>query len=407
MMNRKVTYRLYPSKQQVERMLEMLAFHQRVYNTALEERIRIYKEEQRSLTFPDQCKALTEWRKKNNCLAELNAQSLQVTVKRLDLAFQAFYRRLKTAEKPGFPRFKSLSRYPGWGYKSHGDGWRLFPGKSGRHGQLRLTGVGMVSMRGKARTQGDAKTCEILHKSGKWYASVTIECIPKRISGTKAAGFDWGVSKFLVLHDSAGNTEQVDNPRHLKSELPTLKKLQQSVSRKTNKRSNHRKKAVKKLAKAHATIANRRKDFQHQEAARIVRENGLIGAEMLSVKSMTANGGAKKRSLNREILSTAPTQFYQLLKSKAEEAGTIWVDIPTRQVKPSQTCYQCGIQKKKSLFERWHQCDCGASCSRDENAARVILNWALKWASGQELAQMGSRISFAALNHETPTIPLG
>jgi putative transposase len=405
MVNRKVTYRLYPNKQQTERLLELLAFHQRVYNTALEERIRIYKEENRSLTFPDQCKALTQWRRKNIGLAEINAQSLQVTLKRLDLAFQAFYRRLKTSEKPGFPRFKSLSRYPGWGYKSHGDGWRLLTDKLGKHGQLRLSGVGMISMRGKARTQGDPKTCEILHKSDKWYASITIECQPKRTSGTKAMGFDWGLEKFLVLHDSDNNTKTVDNPRHIKSALRLLKNLQQSVSRKTNKQSNNRKKSIKKLAKAHRKIANRRKDFHHQESAKIVKTSGLIGAEVLSVKWMTKKGGTKKRGLNREILSTAPTQFYQLLRSKAEEAGIIWVDIPTREVKPSQTCYRCGIQRKKSLSERWHRCDCGANCSRDENAARVILNWALNWASGQELAQMGSRRSFAALNHETPTIP--
>jgi len=357
--------------------------------------------------FADQCKILTQWRKENNCLAEINAQSLQVTLKRIDLAFKAFYRRLATTEKPGFPRFKSLSRYPGWGYKTHGDGWRLFTGEGNKHGKLRLSTVGMISMRGKARTLGEAKTAEILHKSSKWYISVTLECKPKRTSGTKAVGFDWGLQKFLVLHDSQGATKQVDNPRHLKSLLPQLKKLQQSVSKKMNKSSNNRKKAVKKLAKLHTKIANRRKDFHHQEAAKIVKENGLIGAEILSVKSMTKKGGVKKRGLNREILSTAPTQFYQLLKSKAEEAGAIWVDIPTRKVKPSQTCYQCGIQKKKSLFERWHTCDCGASCDRDENAARVILNWALQMASGQELAEMGSRRGFAVLNHETPAIPLG
>jgi putative transposase len=405
MVNRKVTYRLYPKIQQAECMLELLAFHQRIYNTALEERIRVYKEEKRSLSFSDQCKALTKWRKENPCLSRINAQSLQVTIKRLDLAFQAFFRRLKTNDKPGFPRFKSLTRYPGWGYKSHGDGWRLFPGDKNKHGKLRLSGIGMISMRGIARTGGEAKTCEILYKSGKWYASVTIECQPKRTAGTKAVGFDWGIHKFLVLHDSAGNTEEIDNPRHVKSVLPKLKKLQQSVSRKTNKSSKNCKKSIKKLAQTHAKIANRRKDFNHQQAAKIVKENGLIGAEMLSVKSMTKKGGIKKRSLNREILSTAPHQFYQLLKSKAEEAGTIWIDIPTREVKPSQTCYQCGIQKKKLLSERWHRCDCGANCNRDENAARVILNWALKWVSGQELAEMGSRRGFATMNHETPTIP--
>jgi putative transposase len=406
MVNRKITYRLYPSQQQEKSLLDLLAFHQRIYNTALEERMRIYQEEKRSMTFADQCKELTKWRKANKELANINAQSLQVTLKRLDLAFQAFFRRLKQDKKPGFPRFKSLNRFSGWGYKSHGDGWRLFPGKKMQHGALRLSGVGHIPMRGKARTEGEPKTCEILHKSGTWYVSVTIECQPRRHCGSKAIGFDWGVNNFLTCHDNRGVTNFIPNPRYLKLELPQLKQLQKSVSRKKNKLSHNRKKAIAKLAKRYSKIANKRKDFNHQQAAKIVNENGLIAAEMLSVKSMTAKGTSKKRGLNREILSTAPAQFYQLLKTKAEEAGALWVDIPTRAVKPSQTCYRCRAQRKKSLNERWHKCECGVSCDRDENAARVILYWALHWVSRQELAEMGSRGCFTMLNHETPTIPL-
>jgi len=406
MINRKVTYKLYPNPKQAERLMELLGLHQRVYNTALEERIRVYRETGKSLSFANQCKALTSWRHKHAELKEMNAQSLQVTLKRLDLAYQAFFRRVKTGEKPGFPRFKSLNRFSGWGYKTAGDGWRLFPGEEMKHGCLRLSGVGYIPIRGKARTVGEPKTAEILYKAGKWYASVTIECKPNRSCGTKALGFDWGLEKFLVLQDSQGKTEHKDNPRHLKKALPRLKKMQQSVSKK-KKGSHNRKKAVRALAKQHLKIANQRKDFHHKIAAYLVNQNGLIAAEALSVKAMTAKGGTRKSGLNREILSTAPTQFYTLLKSKAEEAGAIWVEIPTREVRPSQTCHGCGIQVKKLLSERWHQCDCGTSCDRDENAARVILNWALRWVSGQELAEVRSRRGFAVLKHETPAIPLG
>ena len=405
MVNRKVTYRLYPNHKQIECLLNMLALHQRVYNTALEERIRIYREDGKSLSFADQCKVLTQWRHKHSELSALNAQSLQVTIKRLDLAFQAFFRRVKKGETSGFPRFKSLQRFSGWGYKTHGDGWRLFSGTNAQHGKLRLSGIGLIKLRGRARTAGEAKTCEILHKSGKWYVSITLECKPQRASGTKATGFDWGVSQFLTLHNNKGETSYVNNPRHLKSALKKLKLLQQSVSRKTNKASNNRKKAVKTLAKLHSQIANRRKNFHHQEAARLVKENGLIAAEVLSIKNMTASGGVRKRGLNREILSTAPAHFYALLKSKAEEAGIIWIEVSTRIVKPSQTCYRCKIQVKKALSERWHSCFCGVSCSRDENSARVTLDYALDCVAGQELAEVGSRGSFAALNHETHTIP--
>jgi len=405
MKNRKVTYRLYPNKKQVEHLAEMLALHQRVYNAALEERIRLYRDENKSLSFADQCKALTTWRHTYKELANLNAQSLQVTLKRLDLAFQSFFRRVKKGDKPGFPRFKSLQRHRGWGYKTHGDGWRLFPGeKNDKHGQLRISGIGMITMRGRARSLGEPKTCEILHRSGKWYVSVTLACNPERTSGTKAIGLDWGIEKFLTTHDSKQETKQIENPRYVKSALKQLKLLQQSVARKTNKQSCRRKKTIKSLAKLHSQLARRRKDFHHQEAAKLVKENGLIAVEALSIRAMTQSGGSRKKGLNREILSTAPAQFHQLLKSKAEEAGIIWIEIPTQIVKPSQTCYQCKTQKKKTLSERWHSCPCGASCLRDENSARVVLDYALRKVSGQELAEAGSRGCFATLNRETHAI---
>ena len=151
---RKITYRMYPTEQQVERLLELLGLHQRVYNTALEERIRLYRDSAQSLGFAAQCKELTAWRKQCDALAAVNAQSLQVTLKRLDLAYAAFFRRVKAGETAGFPRFKAVERFSGWGYKTHGDGWRLHAGDKMQHGHVRLSGVGMVKLRGKARVPG-------------------------------------------------------------------------------------------------------------------------------------------------------------------------------------------------------------------------------------------------------------
>ena len=328
-----------------------------------------------------------------------------MTLKRLDLAYQAFFRRVKLGEKPGFPRFKPIQRFSGWGYKTHGDGWRLHAGKQMKHRHIRLSGVGRVKLRGKARTEGNPKTCEIMHKAGQWYVSITIECSPQRICGTQAMGLDWGLETFATICDNSEATHSIANPRHLKQELAKLKLLQQSVSRQKNKRSNSRRKAVKLVANLHAKVANKRRDFNHQTAANLVAQYGLISTEALSVKNMTASGGQYKKGLNREILSVAPTQFLNLLKSKAEEAGAVWVEVPTRQVKPGQTCHRCGTQRKKLLSERQHFCDCGASCSRDENAARVMLNWALFGnATGQESDRGGESLKLAMLNHETPPI---
>ena len=130
LVNRKATYRMYPGKVQEEALLTLLGLHQRVYNTALEERIRAYQESAQSTSFASQCRELTGWRKQCESLAGVNAQSLQVTLKRLDLAYQAFFHRVKSGEEaPGFPRFKPVQRFSGWGYKTHGDGWRLHAGE--------------------------------------------------------------------------------------------------------------------------------------------------------------------------------------------------------------------------------------------------------------------------------------
>ncbi|OIR10757.1 putative transposase [mine drainage metagenome] len=403
---RKVTYRMYPGTRQTEKLEELLGLHQRVYNTALEERIRVYGETSKTLGFAAQCKELTSWRKQCEALAAVNAQSLQVTLKRLDLAYAAFFRRVKAGETAGFPRFKPIQRFAGWGYKTHGDGFRLQAGDKMRHGHVRLSGVGMVRVRGQARTPGAVKTAEVQHKGGRWYLSVTVECNPQRASGTLAMGLDWGLESFATVCSSDEKTHSVANPRFLdKPQRQILKVLQQAVSRKKDKRTNNRRKAVALLSAESRRIANRRKDFLHKTSAGLVNQYGLIATEQLSVKNMTASGGAHKRGLNRSILDTAPSTFLNLLKTKAEEAGSLWVEVPTRQVKPSQTCHRCGSQCKKLLSERRHQCDCGASCSRDENAARVMLHWALYGnATGQELSEVGNGSRLAAQNHEIPHI---
>lgn len=72
----------------------------------------------------------------------MNCSSQQVTLRRLNKAFQAFFARCRKGQAPGFPRFKSLARIPGFGYKGHGDGWRFSPGDGWKNGTLRLQGPG-------------------------------------------------------------------------------------------------------------------------------------------------------------------------------------------------------------------------------------------------------------------------
>jgi len=424
MLNRKVTYRLYPNAEQETRLQETLGLHQRLYNTALEERIREYKETGKGLTFADQCKALTQWRKAVPALAGLNAQSEQVTLKRLHLAFEHFFRRAKNGEMPGFPRFKSIHRYPGWGYKTHGDGWKLHPGDNDQHGKLYLQGIGQVPIRGKARTPGKPVTCEILHKAGKWYASVTLEMESiQRERGDEMGAFDWGLEDFLTIATSK-RTETVANPRHLRNQLAELKRLGREVSRKIRMAqqlsgrqrgfpvSANLRRSIQHLARLHAKVARQRKDFMHQTSAWLVKRFGAIATEALNVKNMVHYGGSRKKGLNREIHAAAPATFLKMIRTKAEEAGSWYEEAPTREIKPTQRCHACGHlpDEKKRLSDRQHECPhCGVTCGRDENAALVLLRWLEKRlagesGSGREPSEVWSGGSLTATKHETHAI---
>jgi putative transposase len=112
-----------------------------------------------------------------------------------------------------------------------------------------------------------------------------------------------------------------------------------------------------------------------------------------------------KAGLNREILDTAPGAFLTLVRYKATEAGSDYVEVPTRKLKPSQTCPACGRVEKKKLSQRVHCCSCGHRESRDAAAGRVALHWALtQMQSGREPAPRES-VGTAPPAHETPSNP--
>lgn len=442
-LQRKITFRLYPSASQEALMAETLALHCRVYNTLLEEHQRRHEAGEDAYSFPAMCRDLTDWRGYAASLSGQNGHSLQVTAKRVALAFSAFFRRVKAGEEPGYPRFKPLQRFAGWGYKEYGCGWKLHQ-QNGRHGQVRLSGIGLVPMRGQGRFSGTPKTSEVIHKSGKWYLSVTYTVTPEAIArkrGSEAAAFDWGLTTLLTLAKADGTMSEVDNPRWLKARLVQIKTLQRAISEaetqakalagiaenepmKKGQRfpvTSRLKRLYAQLRAIHAKVSRQRHDFYHQLTKRMVERFAFLGTEELAVKNMTRrskkkmdeagtalpNGSAQKAGLNRSILDAAPSLLLGMLRIKAEEAGSIFAEANTRVVKPTQRCHRCGTLVKKELSERIHRCSCGCSCGRDENAAKTLLRWMLEgnswFAPGTGAA--GSRIA-AILPLETPPIAI-
>lgn len=394
--NRRVTFKLYPSRAQAEAMERLTELHCMLYNAALEERIEAYRKAGVSISFADQCKSLTIIRQQDPAFLAVNAQSAQVTLKRLDLAFRAFFRRVKAGQTPGFPRFKSRERFHGFGFKQHGQGFRLTPREGWRHGKLRLSGIGEMAARGEARTPGRVVCGEVRRKANSWFLSLVIECEPHRERGDREAGLDWGVETFATLAYGPGDFAAFKNDRPLAAEQENLKAEQRHLLKALRgKRSKRAMKAKRRLATRHRRIANRRKDRNHQITARLVRDHKLIVTEELSVTNMTASAKGTteepgrnvkaKAGLNRAILDATPGSFLNMLRTKAEEAGCELIVLSTCKEKPSQTCPACLVVSKKALNERKHQCDCGFEATRDQASALAMLAKGLL-SSGREPA---------------------
>lgn len=417
---RKITFRLYPNATQAAELVVWLALHCRVYNTLLEEHRRRYEAGEPGFNFTAMCRALTEWRGYVAALAGLNAQSMQVTAKRVALAFDAFFRRLKAGDTPGYPRFKSVARFAGWGYKTYGDGWKLrrqLTANGLHYERLELTGIGALRLRGQGRFTGSPKTLEILHRGGKWYASVTFDVAPHQVMrapGTEAGAFDWGISTLLTIAKADDTLEEVDNPRWLKRRLGALRALQRVVSAEEARAkaklglapdaplakgqrlplTARLKRLYAQVRALYGKIARQRQDFYHKLTALLVSRFAFLASEELAVAAMTRtpkpkpdpenpgkylpNGAAAKAGLNRGILDAAPSMLLGMLRTKAAEAGSEFALANTRKVKPTQRCHRCGALVPKELAEREHHCACGCHCGRDENAARTLLRWMLE-----------------------------
>lgn len=205
--NRKVNYKMYPNKNQKMLLENTFHLHRKLYNALLQQRIYAWKGNRKNLSYADQCKQITLLRQELDDFAKINAQSLQETAKRLDRAYKSFFNRVKAGQTAGFPRFKSESRFSGWGYKTHGDGWKINTSQAKkvtqkqktRGGFVRISGVGKILIRGMSRNDGVPKTMEVLRKGEDWFISVTYQCSPLRKNGTHIQAYDWGVESFLTV----------------------------------------------------------------------------------------------------------------------------------------------------------------------------------------------------------------
>ncbi len=360
-MRKAFLYRLYPNKVQIAKLDGLLDIARNLYNAALQERKDAYEMQGVSLNFYDQANELKGLREESPEYARLNFSATQDILRRLDKSFNAFFRRVKAGEKPGYPRFKGYDRFNSITFPTYGDGIKV------KDNRLYIQNVGLVKIKMHRSLEGEIRTVAIKRECGKWYAvfSNTIKSQLLPISD-KRVGIDVGLESFAVTSDG----EFIQNPRYLREAESILIKSQRKVSRR-KKGGKNRRKAVKLLARHHLRIKNQRKDFAHKVARKIVDVYGFIAVEDLQIKNMVRN-----HHLAKSISDAAWGMFLDITACEAEYAGRQFTRVIPNGT--SQNCAFCGATVPKSLSVRIHHCpDCGRTVPRDFNSSLNILNRAL------------------------------
>jgi putative transposase len=338
-----------------------------VWNWALELRTNAYYEEGERLSYTDTSRRLTDLKKENlkkekTWLREVSSVALQQKLRDLDQAFQNFF-----DGRCGSPNFKSKHDKQAARFASNAFTLR---GK-----KLSVAKVpGSLNVRWSRELPDEAKPTSVTltkDPAGRYFVSITCTMPDSEPGPTatdedgnqKSVGIDLGVADVVVTSDGFKS----GNPKYLENDLYRLCKAQRRLSRK-ERGSENWKKQKKRVAKIHAEIKDRRKDFLHKLSRRVVRENQVIALESLSVKGMQQN-----RKLARSISDTGWSALVRMIEYKAEETGRTVVKID-RWFPSTKRCSECGyVTDSKPLSVRSWTCPrCEASHDRDVNAAENI-----------------------------------
>lgn len=346
-------YRLYPDRLQVAALELHLSEACRLYNAALQERRDAWGMSRKRITRYSQDKQLKEIRAAGD-IGIVSFSCARDVLMRVDRAFVAFYRRSRSGDKPGYPRFKSSHRFDSIAFEiGHG-------ASAPSDGKIRLQGIGQVKLKLHRPLAGAALVAIVKREAGRWYVSIATEVGAERLQPVEhSVGIDVGLTSFAVLSDAT----VIDNPRHGRRAERAFRVAQRRVARR-QRRSNRRKKAVHLLQRAHVRLANQRADFHHKVSREIVNAYGRIAVEDLNIK------GLARTRLAKSIHDAGWRSFIDKLAYKAESAGREFVKVNAAGT--SQTCL-CGARVPKTLSVRTHVCpECGFTAPRDFVSAVLI-----------------------------------
>ena len=350
-------YRFYPTEEQKHVLARTFGCARFVYNWALRLRTDAYYSENKRLYYSDTSAMLTQLKQQEDYawLNEVSCVPTQQALRHLDKAFRNFFE--GRAKYPAFKkrRYRQSAEYTTSSFKWNGTSLQLAKMTE----PLAIVWSRSLPDGAKPSTVTVTKDC-----ANRYFVSLLIEEDIKQLGKREQSiGADLGLKEFVIL--STG--EVVGNPKFFHKDEKQLAKAQRRHAKK-KKGSKNRAKARKKVAKVHARIADRRRDFLHQLSTRLIRENQTICVESLQVKNLVKN-----HSLAKAISDVGWSEFVSQLEYKAAWYGRNLVKID-KWYPSSKRCFDCGhILETLSLDVRvWTCSECGVVHDRDSNAARNI-----------------------------------
>ncbi|MBB4958347.1 RNA-guided endonuclease InsQ/TnpB family protein [Micromonospora polyrhachis] len=346
-MRRAYKFLLRPTVKQVQTLGECLEAHRLLYNAALQERREAWQRAGVTIRYGDQSAQLKDIRRADPGQACWSFSSQQATLRRLNLAFDGFFRRVKAGQTPGYPRFKGRGWWDTVVWPKDGDGCRWDPPPDSGLTRVYLQGVGHVRVHAHRRVEGRVKTISVKREGTCWYVILSCGDVPAQTLPpvNSPVGVDMGVAAFLTTNHGV----QVPNPRYLAASADRLTQAQQALAR-CERGSRRRGKARSRVAAVHRRVARQRLDHAHKTARWLVTHHDLICHEKLRITNMTRSAAgtvdapgvnvAAKSGLNRSILDAGWGVFLRVLASKAESAGRMVIAV--NPANTSRTCPHCG-----------------------------------------------------------------
>lgn len=406
-------YRLYPTKAQEAQLLAWMEICRRLWNYSLLDREQAWEGCKReldekpnedasaikkkwSISYIDQCAQLAKSRKQYPELRAVPSVFARGVLKNLDVAFQAFFRRCKNGERPGYPRPKRDT--PNLISRDAGDV------EQWRDGKVNVPKIGLINARPKVPPNLDVKALSVRRVAGKWYVALAGDNgipAPPIVEPLRCIGIDVGCSSLITTSEG----EEVKPPQYYRNAQKKRTKLARRLAR-AKKGSANRKKAALKVARAEHDVANAREAFLHTLSRQLVEQYDLIAVEDRIAGDLLqkeAGGGQREKGLHKSIADAGWSKLVEMLEYKCEELGAQLVRVPARGT--TQACSQCWAIVPKRLWDRVHDCpECGLSIGRDVNAARNILNRGLQQIGGcpAESEACGGPIQLLGLMKQEP-----